>query len=180
MCRENLIDFSCYIVYEDGRIWSKYWKRYIETDNLNNKGYIKITLKTKFGKERYLEYLLHRVIWFYFKGEIPDKIEVCHWDCNPTNCSLDNLYLGTHECNMNNQITRTRISSWQKGVKKNYPCGKKPKKVDAISPIDGEVIASYEKITDAAKSVGCSRGAIIKNLKGESKTCKDYIWKRPL
>lgn len=177
MCRESLIDFECYNVYEDGRIWSKYWKRFIDTNNLSNKGYVKITLKTKIGEERYLEYLLHRVIWYYFNGEIPQELEVAHNDCNPRNCALENLYLATHPQNMNHPITRKRISQWQKGVKKNYPCGKAPKRVDKIDKITGEVYKTWDKITEAANEIGCTRAAIIKSCNCAI-PIKDHLWKR--
>lgn len=55
----------------------------------------------------------------------------------------------------------------------------KSKRVDQISPIDGEVIESYSSIFEARKN-GFWHGDIIKCLNGLQETHKDYIWKHPL
>lgn len=177
MCKEKLIDFTSYIINEDGTIYSKYWKRNIELDNLTNSGYVKVTLKT-INSNKPKTYLLHRVIWYYFNGNIPNGIEVGHSDCNPLNCSLINLYLCTHQQNMNHPTTRKRISSWQKGKKKNYQCGSPQKPIDQIDKTTGEVLGTWINITEAAKSLGLHRTAITDCCNGKRKTHGGFIWRR--
>ena len=109
MCRESLIDFSKYEPLENGNIISKFKKSEITNKNKCGKRleYVTNTLvKTNGERESFQR---HRVIWYYFKGDIPEGLQVCHWDSNPENNSLDNLYLGTPKDNMNNPITRKRM-----------------------------------------------------------------------
>ena len=47
MCRESLIDFNYYDVYEDGRIWSKHFNRWIN-GTINEDGYLRMSLKCKY------------------------------------------------------------------------------------------------------------------------------------
>lgn len=55
----------------------------------------------------------------------------------------------------------------------------KSKRVDQISPIDGEVVKTYSSIFETHES-GFWHGDIIKCLNGLQETHKGYIWKRPL
>ena len=43
--------------------------------------------------------------------------------------------------------------------------------------MDGNLIATYNKIVEAAKAVNASTGSISAVLHGRNKTCKGYIWK---
>lgn len=43
--------------------------------------------------------------------------------------------------------------------------------------MDGKLMATYNKIVEAAKAVNVSTGAISAVLHGRNKTCKGYIWK---
>lgn len=54
-----------------------------------------------------------------------------------------------------------------------------PKKIAQINPITGEIIAIYDSMTQAAKAVNGSSGAIsnIINQKKQTKTHKGYGWK---
>lgn len=98
MCRENLIDFSNYEIYEDGRIWSNHWKRFLE-GTLGHDDYIKVHLKCKNGVRGY--FFLHRVIWYFFKGDIPENMQVNHIDEDKSNNALSNLNLMTPKDNVN-------------------------------------------------------------------------------
>lgn len=46
------------------------------------------------------KFLVHRVVWECFNGEIPDKMDVDHIDSNPKNNNLDNLQLLNHSENL--------------------------------------------------------------------------------
>lgn len=120
MCRESLIDFEKYYeVYDDGRIWSKYWKRFIEPQ-LTDDGYLRVSsLKCKDGKKR--SYLINRIIYYYFMGDIPDGIKVNHKDENKLNNNISNLNLLTHKENCNWGTRNKRISTALKGKKRDKP-----------------------------------------------------------
>lgn len=46
MCRENLIDFDKYVIFEDGKVFSKHWNRFID-GTVNKDGYLRVCLKCK-------------------------------------------------------------------------------------------------------------------------------------
>lgn len=46
------------------------------------------------------KFLVHRVVWECFNGEIPDKMDIDHIDGNPKNNNLDNLQLLSHAENL--------------------------------------------------------------------------------
>lgn len=96
--KEKNIDFSRYIIYEDGKMWSKHWDREIK-GYVNRNGYIQVSLKDISGK--WNTYSLHRVIWYYFNGEIPEDLQVNHKDEDKTNNRLSNLNLMTPKENCN-------------------------------------------------------------------------------
>lgn len=97
MDKLNLIDFDKYTITRDGKIFSNWSKRYmLGTPNRN--GYLTICMKTKDKKS--MVYLFHRVIWFYFNGEIPEGLEINHKDEDKSNNTLDNLELLTRADNV--------------------------------------------------------------------------------
>lgn len=92
MNKLNLIDFEKYTITEDGKIFSKRHNRYLLGYKCKG-GYLVLFLYCKDKKSRL--FYFHRVIWFYFNGEISQGYEINHIDENKTNNSLDNLELLT-------------------------------------------------------------------------------------
>lgn len=97
MDKLNLIDFSKYTITRDGKIFSNWAKRYM-LGTPNRDGYLTLCLKTKDKKS--IVCYFHRVIWFYFNGEIPEGYEINHKDEDKSNNSLDNLELLTRGDNV--------------------------------------------------------------------------------
>lgn len=118
MCRENLIDFDSYIIYENGTIFSKSWNREKKPQETDD-GYLRLSLKCNDGKNR--SFLLHRVIYYFFKGEIPEEMRVNHIDEYKKNNIIGNLNLLTHKDNCNWGTRNERISEKHKGVRKGSP-----------------------------------------------------------
>jgi hypothetical protein len=60
-------------------------------------------------------YSLHRYVWEYYNGKIPDNCDIHHIDEDKSNCSIDNLELLTKSDHTkkhgfkNNQYTKKRI-----------------------------------------------------------------------
>jgi hypothetical protein len=73
-------------------------------------GYYKIQINKKM-------YRLHRLVWIYHNGDIPDEISVDHIDGNKANNRIENLRLATHTENMQNSKIRSDNTSGIKGVR---------------------------------------------------------------
>ncbi len=101
----NLIDFSRYTVKEDG-IYSNHYKgKKIEGTKVGSpygkeKRYSQTRLVCKDNKQRY--FYVHVALWYYFKGEIPEGLEIDHIIslANGGKNELSNLRLLTHQENM--------------------------------------------------------------------------------
>lgn len=105
--REKLIDYSYYIPQKNGEIYTKIQKKLISNNTKTIKGYIQNTFKNKDGKP--IGCYRHRVIWYYFNGEIPESYEIDHINGIKTDNRLENLRLVTPKENMNNPVTRTKM-----------------------------------------------------------------------
>ena len=112
MCREELIDYSKYIISKDGTFYSKFWKKAIK-GWVDKDGYLVSTLMLKNGKQQ--PYRRNRVIAYLFVEkpthlkDIPyDELQVGHQDTDKKNNNADNLYWCTSKENNNNPITKMK------------------------------------------------------------------------
>ena len=124
-----------YGVDENGATYSiRYGKKL--KGSVNNNGYLQLktcnNAKTK-------AYLVHRLVWNAFVGEIPGGFELDHIDRDITNNALSNLRLVTHQQNCFNLSV------------KGYCWNKIAKKWQAYIKIHGKNkhLGYFEKETDA-------------------------------
>ncbi len=96
-------DIGDYIVYSDGKVWIKYWKRFIKPCKLKN-GYLQI------GLNKHKMYL-HRLIAQTFIPNPDNLPEVDHKDSNKENCSVENLQWCTRKFNMQKAWAEGRMSN---------------------------------------------------------------------
>ncbi len=61
--------------------------------------------------------LVHRLVYEAFKGEIPEGLEIDHFNRNKHNNNPDNLRLVTHAENMRNRNMKSKIASTDFGIK---------------------------------------------------------------
>lgn len=166
MCRENLIDFSNYEIGEDGSIFSKHYHRLCKGTVFTN-GYLQVKMMCKDGIRRL--FLLHRVIWFYFNGEIPDGMQINHIDENKLNNSKVNLNLLSPKGNSNWGTRNDRITEARKNDQRFSS------KITRIDPISGE-IKEYPSIREAGRD-GFNRGCIKRCIDGIQEQSMGFKWK---
>lgn len=171
--KEKLVDFDCYEIHNDGKIWSKYYKRFIK-GNVWTNGYIVAKFKLKDGT-RY-PILWHKVIWQYFNGDIPEGMQINHIDEDKTNNALSNLNLMTPEQNSNWGTRNERVSK----SKTNLPS--MSKKVEQIDRTTGEIICVYPSLREAERVGNFDSGAVSaccknKYMREGNNIYKNYIWK---
>ena len=122
MCREELIDFSKYLIFKDGTFYSKHWNKPLD-GWVDKDGYLVSCLTLKNGKQQ--PYRRNRVIAYLFVDkpthlkDIPyDELQVGHLDTDKQNNDVSNLYWCTSKENINNPITKEKHlgrEPWNKG-----------------------------------------------------------------
>lgn len=124
-CRESKINFELYNVFKNGEITLKPKNKTLSSKPYGKGGYILNSFRLNSGGNE--TFSRHRVIWYYFNGVIPNGMEIGHKDSNPTNNSIDNLYLCDRKENMRNPITRKRMEKAYKNTERNKKISEKLK-----------------------------------------------------
>ena len=134
----------------------------------NNVGYEMVCLtKDKTQKT----YFIHRLVALTF---IPNPLglpEINHKDEVKTNNCVENLEWCTREYNLNYGGYSERMS---KTLLQNNP---HRKRVSCYDKETGELIKTYDSITEAANDINVSYNALDVCLRGLTKTCRKMIWK---
>ena len=169
MDKLNLIDFEKYTITEDGKIFSHSVSHRCKEMHgyLTKRGYIRVNMLCKDNQQRFYQW--HRVIWFYFNGEIPEGLEVNHKDEDKTNNCLWNLEWCTRLYNAGYGTKGKRQSVFMTQTKGRAICQYTK---------DGEHIASFRTIMEASKSTGIHYTAIREVcVRGRQKTAGGYVWR---
>lgn len=97
------------IVIDNNNCW-------VWTGRVNNVGYGEFSLNGK-------NFRVHRASYLLYKGEIPDKMLVCH-TCDVRRCvNPDHLWLGTHQDNTDDAVAKGRIKRLPPRIKKGHRRG---------------------------------------------------------
>jgi len=101
-------------VYSEGNLFDK--DNMQKISNMRSDGYSTISQEYRKILPEDTTTLLHRLIWIYHNGEVPDSLEVDHKDVNPRNCNIGNLRLVTKK---ENQVNSDRVKNAKGYTEKN-------------------------------------------------------------
>ena len=122
----------------------------------NAGGYLYFTWVSDNGELRHIR--LHRLVYTYFHGAIPDGYEIHHADNNKLNNHPNNLILVTHK---QNQRMAANDGLYQSVVGENNPCARiKETDVEYIC----ELLSRGEKMTNISRKLDIPLST-INNLK---------------
>ena len=186
MSKLYLIDFEKYTITEDGKIFSHSASHRCKEmhGHLTKGGYIRVNMLCKDNQQRY--FLWHRVIWFYFNGDIPEGLEVNHKDENKTNNSIDNLELLTHIDNINYGTRNQRAGASNSVALKNKHLTDETKQKLSLAnskPVlqynlkTNEPIKEWYGMREAARCLNINSSSISKVCRGEIKQSAGYGWR---
>jgi len=104
----DIIDYPNYLIYPDGKVWSKNSNRFMKYW-LSKPGYCFIKLandKFKNGKRK--SFSVHRLVAIHYINNPTNLSDVNHIDGNKTNNNVDNLEWLSHSDNKNRFQKNTR------------------------------------------------------------------------
>ena len=122
-----------------------------------NNGYYQVGLCKNLKVKKYL---IHRLIWETFNGQIPEGYELNHLDEIPSNNRLSNLSLVTHKENIN---YGTRTEKCSKPVLQ--------------FTLDDILVKEYPSTKQVERELGFGQGNIVNCCKGKVKQVYGYIWR---
>ena len=164
-----------YAINEEGQVKRNETGKILK-DHVNNKGYRYVDLRID-GKTK--KFLVHRLVALTFiPNQDPSKTIINHKDCNPLNCHVSNLEWCDYSRNLQYAYDLGRMPITERQMKarraRKYYLHKKIYQYT----IDGEFVAEYESVTEAAKAVGASHNGNISSCAlGKAKSSMGYIWK---
>ena len=128
------------------------------------------------------------MVAYQFSDEVPEnwkELDVNHLDENPANNHISNLEWCEHQANCNYGHHGKHISAANKGRKltdeqrARLSAALKGKNGKPVIQYDaeGNVIAEYSSVIEAAEKTGLDAGNISHNARGERKSVGGFIFK---
>lgn len=130
------------------------------------------------GKRKW--FMVHRLVWEAFNGEIPNGLQIDHIDGNKTNNELSNLRCVTPKENINNTVTRKKYLIAMNVVNKRHPLNEKwrqahrdamrkvhNKPILQIDKVTDKIIRKFESISDAERELGVDGSSIGRCCQGK-------------
>ena len=147
--------YENYKITKDGKVWSKRSKIFLKLTLCN--GYYFIHLRSN-GKGKHIS--INRLVAQTFIPNPDNKPYVNHINCDKTDNRVENLEWVTQKENC--KAHDKQISH--------------PRRVIQMD-LDGNVIATFNSITEAGESIGKTRHAVNKVCIGKNKTAGGFKWK---
>ena len=108
----DIINYPQYLIYRDGKVWSKRKKKYMKT-NKTKKGYYYLTLCNDDGRKK--KYI-HRLIAIHYIANPNSYSQVDHKNRIRTDNRIENLRWVTHSSNSRNTGMRSDNTSGHKYI----------------------------------------------------------------
>ena len=179
-----------YSITDDGRVWShmkrhdKEWiilkEPYREIKpGMNRKGYLQVRLSHCNKK---ISLRIHRLVAMAFIDNPENKPQVNHIDGDKNNNKVENLEWVTNTENHKHKCANglnVSLKGDEHYTHKKYKCSGDhhvSKKVIQMD-IEGNFIAKYDSITDAAKAVNMDNSSISKVVNGHFENAGGFRWK---
>jgi len=121
---------------------------------------------------------IHRLVAqaFLWLNIDDSKMLVCHRDDNPSNNYLNNLFLGTHQDNMDDMMNKRRKIKWYKGLQ--WILNHNSKKVIQLS-LHWNIIKLWDSLSDISRELWICNWLISKCCNWKRKTAWWYKWEFP-
>lgn len=164
----EISEYPNYLVSNYGRIYSKNVKRIMKTTRTRKVNGYEVVMLCKGNKMK--GFLVHRLVYQAFVGEIPNGMQINHIDENKLNNNVSNLEVVTPSQNISYgsatqrrlKTLRSKYSEWSVQLRK--PCR---------NETTGEVYAS---VSEAARSIGCRPSCISNACSKKRKTYHGQVW----
>lgn len=161
-------DYNKYDVQSDGRIWSKYSKKFLKPYTTRD-GYQMVCLFDNEGRRDWQ--FVHRVVYCAVNGlwEIPNGMQINHKNEVKTSNEISNLELVTPKENLNYGTRNARVSK----ALTNHP--NKSKRVAAYDKYG--VLQMVFASTQEARRNGYCQQSVSACCNGKVKSHKGFEWR---
>lgn len=169
MRQVDIKGFENYQITDDGRVWSKKSKAWLEPW-LTKTGYLCFSLM-KDGVKHNVR--LHKILAETFIPNPENKPYIDHINTIRTDNRLENLRWVSHKENMNNPITKKKMSDYNKTIP--HWTQVKAMREAVIKTVyqytkDGTLIAVYDSVINAAKATNSIPSKIASCCVGREKS----------
>lgn len=158
MVGKEIEGYENYLIYPDGRVWSKYRNKFMKQSDKKN--YYCVSLVNG-AKRKTLA--VHRLVAKAFIPNPNNLPEINHIDEDTHNNCVDNLEWCTRIYNQNYGTRKERLS-----VSHSIP---------VIQIKNGEIINEFNSAKEAAKITGFNQSNITRACQGKRKTIGGCTWK---
>ena len=161
-----------------------YKKPYLMHPTIDAKGYKRVSFVLLYSK-KYKRYSVHRLVAQAFIPNPDNLPEVNHKDENKLNNRSDNLEWCNTTYNLAYGTARSRMAQTRKNMKfsdlhlRNLQISHAISQGKIVEQIDanGNVMARFSSISEAARNMGVSANSISHACNGLTKSSCGYVWK---
>jgi len=151
--------YGKYYCTQDGKVFNYKTGKELKQQK-HEAGYLRVGLMVE-GKKKNKR--VHRLVWEYFKGDIPRELQINHLNGIKDDNRLINLEITTQSKNIKHADSN--------GLRKNYR--NKPYKI--LNLDTNEISMSMQ---DTSLRLGLHRTALSTYFRRTAKTCGGYRWKK--